>query len=301
MKISLSRFLQKSLFLFFAIMLFACSPAETVLPGLGIGNKEPESASDALIMTQTDNELLASRQFSVVWTPVDEVLSIRQPAGITGTIVDSIPSQDTNVKLTGKRSLLGSSLWVEVINGEIGIGWVNSWNLTENIHPDEFCQDQKVIDLLDNFRRLVGGEDGIRLSSFISEFRGMNFRLNWYSPEIHFNKDGIDDLFTNLEEYEWGILVDSGLPVNGSFSDVIFPKLEEVISSSPEYTCNHLQFGNTNGDVIWPVELRNLNYYGAYRPAANGNDFDWRSWAIGIEFVNGEPFIAVLIHYSSEL
>lgn len=299
--VSTTQFGGATLFFVLALMLSGCATSASQTPTRGMGEKEPEIDSDAIILPETQLELLASTQFSVVWIPEGDELNIRQPAGLTGTIVGTIPSHAKDVRLTGKRTLLGSSLWVEVLDGEEGIGWVNAWNLTEIVSPEAFCEDQKVIDLLNHFRRFIEGDETYQFSTFTSEVRGLNFRLNWYSPEIHFNKDGIDDLQSNLNEYDWGILADSGLAVNGTFPDVIYPKLEEVISGTPEYTCNHIQSGTTNGEVIWPEELSNLNYYGVYLPPENGNSFAWRSWAIGIEYVFGEPFIAVLIHYSSEL
>jgi hypothetical protein len=126
--------------------------------------------------------------------------------------------------------------------------------------------------------------------------------LNWYSPEIRFTVEGVMDLLSLQDEIEWGTLADSGLTVIGTFQDVILPKLEDVFLHSPEATCNALKYGSTAGTILWPEELTNMKFYGIYRSSeSDGNEFDWRSWAVGIEYADGNPYIAVLIHYSSEL
>jgi hypothetical protein len=97
-------------------------------------------------------------------------------------------------------------------------------------------------------------------------------------------------------------MADSGIETIGTFADVILPKLDDVFLDQSEILCNELRWGNTSGEVQWPDEFQNLNFYSFYRPAPeDGIPFDWRTWAIGVEYIGGQPFITVLIHYSSEL
>jgi hypothetical protein len=240
--------------------------------------------------------------YAVVRVPRGEKLIIRQPAGQSGTEVGELEWNAKNIHQTGNRTLLGSSLWVEIEFGVDGLGWVNSMNLTEAIPADAFCADQMVIDLLNSLRVEVEEQDDVGLAGLLNANRGLTVRLNWYSAEIHYTVEQVLELFSNLDEVEWGTMADSGLTVVGTFQEVIVPKLEDGFLRSPEATCNALKYGSTAGQILWPEELTNMKFYGVFRSSeADGNEFDWRSWAVGIEYANGTPFIATLIHYSSEL
>lgn len=253
-------------------------------------------------ITPTSQEPVNSTSYAVVRVYRSEGLVIRQPAGQSGTEVGHLEWNAKNISLTGNRTLLGSSLWVEIQFGVDGVGWVNSLNITEAILADDFCSDQRVFDLLNSLRSAIEQEDDIRLSKMLNENRGLAVRVNWYSPEVRFTVEEAMDLFSNPDQIEWGVMADSGLALVGTFRDMMFPKLEDVFLRSPEATCNALKFGSTAGKIVWPEELTNLKFYGIYRSAeSDGNEFDWRSWAVGIEYFDGNPYIAVLIHYSSEL
>jgi hypothetical protein len=252
--------------------------------------------------TETPMPLADGPIYAVVRVPRGEKLIIRQPAGQSGTEVGVFEWNAKNIHQTGNRTLLGSSLWVEIEFGVDGLGWVNSMNLTEAIAADDFCADPRVIDLLNSLRiEVEEGDDG-GVAGLLNDNRGLTVRLNWYSPEIHYTVEQVSDLFSSLDEVEWGTMADSGLTVIGSFQDVMTPKLEDVFLRAPEATCNALKYGSTAGQILWPDELTNMKFYGVFRSSeVDGNEFDWRSWAVGIEFVDGNPYIATLIHYSSEL
>lgn len=242
------------------------------------------------------------REYAAVWASKEEGLNVRNQAGISAMVIEVIPWDSRKIFLTGNRSLLGSSLWLEItVNGGI-TGWVNSWNLSEYVPPSQFCEDPRVSDLLDSFRQSFQNPQGPSIQDHISPNRGLSIRHNWYSPDVTFSVENIDSIFSDVEEIDWGIMADSGLQVIGSLSDIIQPNLEDVFFRPSEMRCNELTWGNTAGEVIWPDELKNINFYSFYRPAEeDGNAFDWRTWAVGIEFVGDQPFIAILIHYSSEL
>ena len=241
-------------------------------------------------------------EYAAVWALSEEGLMIRSQAGISSTIAEVIPWDSRQIYLTGNRSLLGSSLWLE-IRTESGVaGWVRAWNLTEYIPSDQFCEDVAARSLLDTFQQTLQDRDGGGLKELVSPNRGLSIRLNWYNPDVTFAIDEVNSIFNDTSEMDWGIMADSGLQVVGSFEAVIQPKLEDVFSGNPEVLCNELKWGSTAGQVLWPEELDQLNFYVFHRPAKEGgNELDWRTFAVGIEYVNHQPFIAVLIHYSSEL
>lgn len=283
------------------LVLSACTQESTAALPIPIVINTAQLTQQVTI-TPTSQEPVNSTSYAVVRVYRSEGLVIRQPAGQSGTEVGHLEWNAKNISVTGNRTLLGSSLWVEIQFGVDGAGWVNSLNITETILADDFCSDQRVFDLLNSLRSAIEQEDDFRLSKMLNENRGLAVRVNWYSPEVRFTVEEAMDLFSNPDQIEWGVMADSGLALVGTFRDMMFPKLEDVFLRSPEATCNALKFGSTAGKIVWPEELANLKFYGIYRSAeSDGNEFDWRSWAVGIEYVDGNPYIAVLIHYSSEL
>ncbi len=282
-------------------VLSACAQESTAVLPTPIVIKTAQMTQQVMI-TPTPQESVISTSYAVVRVPRGEGLVIRQPAGQSGTEVGHLEWNAKNISVTGNRTLLGSSLWVEIHFGVDGVGWVPSMNITEAILADDFCSDQESFDLLNSLRSVIEEQDDIRLAKMLNANRGLAVRVNWYSPEVRFTVEEAMELLSNSDQIEWGVMADSGLAVVGTFRDVIFPKLEDVFLRSPEATCNALKFGNTAGKIVWPEELTNLKFYGIYRSSeSEGNEFDWRSWAVGIEYVDGNPYIVVLIHYSSEL
>jgi hypothetical protein len=224
------------------------------------------------------------------------------PAGISGEVVRTLPWDSKGIMLSENTTMLGSSLWVEVILEDGTMGWVNAWNLTE-YHPQlEFCNDLRPKEVLEEVTPLLASGALAELTPYVHENRGLTIRLSWSNPDVYFTKSDLATLITDEEEQDWGVYIGSDIPARGTFQEVIYPKLESVFSTSHQISCNTLQFGVTSGDVVWPSEFINLNFYSFYRSASpGGNVYDWRTWAIGIEYIDGEPFIAVLIHYTSEL
>jgi hypothetical protein len=188
-----------------------------------------------------------------------------------------------------------------LINGDLS-GWVNAWYLSEYVPADEFCEDQKAIDLINRFYGFIQNPQDPIIQELISPNHGLSIRHNWYNIDVNFSREDVFIGLSDVGEINWGVMADSGLETLGSYEKVIQPKLDDVFLQSPEILCNELQWGNTSGEVRWPAELQNVNFYSFYRPAEeDGNAFDWRTWVIGIEYVDGQPFLAVLVHYSSEL
>jgi hypothetical protein len=69
--------------------------------------------------------------YAVVWVPAESSLPVQQPAGIPGLQVGTLAPDQRGIYLTGNSTLLGSSLWVEVLAP--GLAGVNSWYLTEDV------------------------------------------------------------------------------------------------------------------------------------------------------------------------
>jgi hypothetical protein len=291
-------------FLMGLIHLAGCSradlPAPTAIP---TNTPEPSATPSPIRETPTPTRVVQPSNFAVVWISRDENLSVRLPAGISGEVVTQIPWDARDVELTGAETFLGSSRWVEVrLEEGVVKGWVNAWYLTEAVQPVDFCRDGTINELVQKFKTALANQDGEGLAELISPKRGLIIRLNWYSPEVIFTPAQVVNLFSSTEVIDWGIMAESDLQVSGTFSEVIWPKLEDVFTRQHEPHCNDLYFGASAREVIWPVELTNVNMINFYRAASEeSNELDWRTWALGIEYVNGKPTLSILIHYMSEL
>lgn len=240
--------------------------------------------------------------YAVVWVGNGEPLTIRQPAGITSMAVDSLAPDQRGLTVTGKTSQLGSSTWVEINLPNGGKGWVNGWNLTEDVSISAFCNDPRVADLANQFILGLQDRDGGKISALVSPKRGLIIRHDWWNPEVSIHPEAISSLFHDPVSANWGVNRDSELAIDGTFSEVILPQLEDVFSIAPEQSCNELGAGSSAEEVLWPPEYSNLNYVAFYRPALEpGSQLNWRTWVLGIEYVLGEPYLALLVQYRGEI
>ena len=283
------------------IVLTACTqtwiPVETrIIPSPSAPIETPERSTPTLV------EETSGVNYSIVWVEAEETLTVTKPAGISGMVVSELAYGQRGIQLTGSSTGLGSSTWVEIIIPSGGVGWVNSWNLTENVLPSDFCQDARVNSLLDDFNRALADEDGELLASLVNPERGLTLRHDWWNPEILISPDKVHNLFSDLSDVDWGVLSGSQFPIHGSFRQIIVPQLEDVFASSIEIGCNQMIAGITSQAAIWPECFTNMNFYAFYRQSPEGgNQFDWRTWTIGIEYVNGQPYISVMIQYRGDI
>jgi hypothetical protein len=127
----------------------------------------------------------------------------------------------------------------------------------------------------------------------------------WNPPVVLKDPEVIAILFDSSSDYDWGIQDASGEPMVGPFKDHILPKLENVLLQNHTRHCNTLERGvataGTTGNVYWPYDYANLNYVALFRPPPPEQELDWRTWAAGIEYVDGKPYLAVLIQFYWEI
>jgi hypothetical protein len=240
--------------------------------------------------------------FSVFGVPQDAHLVVRQPAGLSGTIVAELPADMRQIDLTGQTTPLGSSTWVEIAAPSGSTGWVNLWNLTEDVESEAFCKDPRVPALVDTFFAALRDRSGEALARTVSPRRGLILRHDWWNPEIVVPLSEVGDLMQRIDEVEWGVQRGSGAPIMGSFRDRMLPELDALLAASPQQACNQLLSADTSITPEWPDEYTRMNFLSYHIPAPDpGTRFNWRSWAIGIEYVDGVPFVAILIRYQGDL
>jgi hypothetical protein len=240
-------------------------------------------------------------RYAVVWIPADGELVVQQPAGVPGQRVGAVRPDERGITLTGNSTLLGSSLWVEIV-APGAAGWVNSWYLTEDVSPAAFCADPQALTLLERLRAAIVARDGHALAAVASPRRGLVIRHDWWNPEVIVPAQDLPGIYASDTTYPWGVGDSASLEVRGTFSEVVAPLLEDVFGGETEVTCGSLRTGTTAREVRWPGEYTNLNFYALYRPARDpGSQLTWHTWAVGVEYVDGLPRAAVLVHYRAEI
>jgi len=169
---------------------------------------------------------------------------------------------------------------------------------TTSISPTgttSICSDPQVTALIDSFKKAVLNSDGALLSSLISPSRGMDVAFFRDGTVITYDQEHAKFLFETTFEVDWGAEPGSGAAKKGSFHDVVVPELVKAFNQPYTLHCNELKHGGATYELQWPYEGE---YYALYFPGteANGN-MDWHTWAIGIEHVNGKPYIYALMRF----
>jgi hypothetical protein len=201
---------------------------------------------------------------------------------------------------TGPSSTVDGDLWVQVQNPGGGNGWVNANFLTEHVVTASFCADSRINTLLTNFGNALKTSSGETLAFLISPAHGMTVYLWRYGIPHTFKQSDARWVFDSTFEHNWGAAPASGLDTIGSFHEKVLPWLQEVFSATYSLTCNSLGTAAQYGSYPWPVEYTNVNFYTVYKPGSPGVDLDFRYWLVGVEYVQGQPYIFAAIHFAWE-
>lgn len=287
------------------LTLSACRQSVVPLPAPTLPRVVPSAPSSTTApVTEPQPTVinLAQVPYALAWVSDIEPLAVRQPAGITSMAVASLASDQRGLTITGKTTLMGSSTWVEINLPEGGKGWIRDWNLTEDVPSSTFCEDIRIADLANQFIVAIRERDGGKLSELVSPKRGLIIRHDWWNPEVNLAYSSVPGFFLDPTPINWGVNRDSELEIDGTIREVILPQLEDVFSIAPELNCNKLGAGSTARDAMWPSDYSNLNYISFYRAAPDpGSQLNWRTWALGIEYLEGQPYLTLLIQYRGEI
>lgn len=226
--------------------------------------------------------------YAVVRINPNDVLNIREDAGISYPLVGWFPPTTTNIMRTGPTKQVNGSQWVEVQRPDGGLGWVNAYYLTEYVTHDAFCADMRIAPLIDQLKQAVFLSDAEQFASLVSPLHGVDIRLWAYQNPVNFSKDTAKTIFTSSTSYNWGS-GPSGAPDIGTFANIIQPKMIDVFyASNKELYCDNLTKVYPLA-VPWPYP--NIRFYNLYKPATSGVELDYRTWLIGIEYINDQPYL----------
>jgi hypothetical protein len=162
-------------------------------------------------------------------------------------------------------------------------------------NPSTICNNDQVSTLIESFRTAVLNSDGSQLSSLVSPARGMDVARFRDGTVITYKPEHARFLFETTFEVDWGPAPGSGEATRGPFHEIILPELIKVLNQPYTLHCNELMHGGATYELDWPYQGE---FYSIYFPGtqANGN-MDWYTWAMGIEYVSGKPYIYALIPF----
>ena len=245
----------------------------------------------------------AAPVYRVAFVAANDTLNVRRRADADSAVVGQLPPDATGITVVGEgQSVRGGGLWLPVETAA-GSGYVNGRFLTEQVDRAAFCADPAVNDLLNRLQTAIATEDAALLGELVHPTRGLRLRLNWWNEEIIVREDGITDLFRDRrrDAVNWGTDEGSGQTIRGTFSDVMLPFLTRDLLSATQWACDELLYGPTAGLITLPEGYEAVHFYSAHRPAPADQEFDWGTWAVGVERWEGRYYISYLVHYRYEI
>jgi hypothetical protein len=231
----------------------------------------------------------------VILVQPGDVLNIRSAPGANHPVVGSYAPGEVFVVTTGASADVDGARWLQVCDASGMVGWVNGKYLTEFVLPGHFCAEARVTSLLDNFQTALATQNGELLASLVSPTHGMDVWL-WNSGKaVNFDAEHARWVFESAYIHNWGAHPASGMETSGTFHDEVLPELQDTFIASAERRCNDPAISSYG--VTWPAAYANVNFYQVYRPGTPGIEMDWNAWLVGVEYVNGNPYIFALIHF----
>ena len=156
------------------------------------------------------------------------------------------------------------------------------------------CTDSQVAALLDSFKRSMLTADGKLLGSLISP-GGMETRYFRNGNALTYSPYQAKFLFVTTYQAKWGNDPASGLEKRGAFHDVVVPELVKIFNQPYTLHCNEIRHGGASYNIAWPYSR---DFYSIHFPGTETNGFlDWRTWVVGVEYINGKPCMYALMQF----
>ena len=125
---------------------------------------------------------------------------------------------------------------------------------------------------------------------------GMDARYYRNGQVVNYDPQHAQFLFESTYVVDWGASPASGLEKKGSFHAVMLPALLDVFNTDYALTCNRVQVGGATYKATWPYP--GINFYSVYFAGTpNNGNLDWRTWLIGMEYVNGKPYLYAIMQF----
>ncbi len=160
------------------------------------------------------------------------------------------------------------------------------------VSHEAFCADTRIPALIEQLKASMDQSNGDMFAALVSPAHGVNVRLWAYSNEVNFSASSARNVFISTDSYNWGG-GPSGAPDVGPFKDMIQPKLLEVLNAPNRETyCDDL---TKVFPLATPWPYPNIRFYNLYKPATGDLTFDFRTWLIGFEYINNQPYLYSMV------
>ncbi len=174
-------------------------------------------------------------------------------------------------------------------------GWLKRLDLTEYVPSAVFCADPRPLKILDDLKQAVRQRDGDLLASLVHPKRGLDVSL-YHRGHKYFSQPDVRSFFNDRSPYVWSA-GDVYPRVEGSTAEIILPLLDsDLVQLDTNLACNLTQDVMTDDSRREQMEYDPVNYYSIQRPGATGHDLEWGTWLIGIDYWDGQPYLAYLSH-----
>jgi hypothetical protein len=171
---------------------------------------------------------------------------------------------------------------------------------TQSIQPSFFCNDPQVRALLASFTKALKTQDAGAFQSLVSQDHGLKLGYLRGGAIANYSPAQVGWLFSSTYQMHWGAAPGSGMEVTGPFSQIILPKLIDVLAGTYTPYCNELKTGGASYQVAWPDDYLNINFLSLLRAGPAGEELNWRTWMMGVEYSDGKPFVFALNHFAWE-
>lgn len=170
-----------------------------------------------------------------------------------------------------------------------------------SVPPPGFCSDSRVTGLFDAFANALAAANGDALAALISPLNGVDVRFIRDGRVVNYDRAHFAAVFASTYQVEWGLAPGSGLPMIGSFQEIILPSLRIVFTSSARLACNQVKLGGATYSADWPAEYASVNFYSVHFPGTDQyGGMDWQTWLTGVEMESGQPLLRALLHFAWE-
>jgi hypothetical protein len=237
--------------------------------------------------------------YAVVFVPEGGALDVHTAAGDGSPAAGTLAWDAVDLHSTGNIETVGTETWVELNLPGGGTGWVSRKYLTEYVKSADFCVDGRVVTLFETLYEAARSNDGRMLTSIVSPIHGLTVTFIHNGNPKMYDPGQAGLVFGSTDIVDWGLGPGSGLPVQGTFADLVRPDLLAVFGSA-ETHCNSIQLGGASYTVTWPSLWKNYNFYSVYKPGSPGTEMDWMTWLTGVEYVDGVPYLFSISRYNWE-
>jgi len=235
--------------------------------------------------------------YAAVRVPPGETFDIHAGAGQDQPIVASLPSTTRDLMITDVKTSVGSETWDQIHIPQGGLGWVNSYYLTEQVSAQAFAADPQVTVVVNTLKEATNNSNDLQLAALVRSLHGLDVRVSHYANPVHYGIVDTFSIFSSPTVIDWGPGPGVGEDIVGTFSGAIRPRLLDVLNAGYQlYPNDSSMLGGIQN--TWPYA--NWNYVTVFKPGTPGIELDWHAWLVGIEYINGQAVMVALIQYQWE-